>query len=59
MGYNGQTITYDEIGNPLSDGTNTYTWKHGRQLATLNDGTKTWTYTYTGDGLRTKRTVQV
>ena len=47
---------FEEIGNPLSDGTNTYTWKHGRQLATSNDGTKTWTYTYTGDGLRTKRT---
>ena len=54
--YNGNAITYDEIGNPLSDGTNTYTWKHGRQLATLNDGTKTWTYTYNSDGLRTKRT---
>lgn len=34
--YNGQNITYDEIGNPLSyrDGM-TMTWQNGRQLASL------------------------
>lgn len=34
--YNGQTITYDEIGNPLSyrDGM-TMTWQNGRQLASF------------------------
>ena len=34
--YDGQTITYDAIGNPLSyrDGIS-MTWKNGRQLATL------------------------
>ena len=54
--YDGQTISHDNIGNPLSDGTWTYTWKHGRQLATMSDGTTTWSYTYNADGLRTKRT---
>lgn len=37
--YNGQSITYDEIGNPLTyrDGMS-MTWKNGRQLATLTNG---------------------
>ena len=37
--YNGQNITYDEIGNPLSyrDGM-TMTWQNGRQLASLQKG---------------------
>ena len=30
--YNGQTITYDAIGNPLNDGMWTYEWQSGRQL---------------------------
>lgn len=55
--YDGQTITYDEIGNPLTDGTWTYTWKHGRELASMTDSNNvTWNYTYNADGLRTKRT---
>ena len=54
-GYNGQTITSDAIGNMLSDGTWTYTWEHGRELATMSNGTTTWTYTYNADGLRTSR----
>ena len=54
--YDGKTISYDNIGNPLSDGTRTYTWKHGRQLATVTAGGSTWTNTYNADGLRTKRT---
>ena len=56
--YNGQPITYDQIGNPLTynNGTAwTFTWEHGRQLATMSDGT-TWTNTYNSDGLRTSRT---
>ncbi len=54
--YDGQAITYDEIGNPLSDGTWTYTWEHGRQLASMSDGSTTWSYEYDANGLRTKRT---
>jgi len=54
--YDGDTITYDQIGNPLSDGEWTYTWEHGRQLASMSNGTTTWEYSYNGDGLRTERT---
>ena len=32
-----------------------YTWKHGRQLASMTDGSTTWSYTYNADGLRTRR----
>lgn len=54
--YNGSAVTYDNIGNPLSDGTWTYTWQHGRQLASMTNGDTTWSYSYNADGLRTKRT---
>ena len=54
--YDGRTITYDEIGNPLSDGEWTYTWKHGRQLKSMTKGNTTWTYTYDANGMRTRRT---
>jgi len=55
--YDGQTITYDTIGNPLSDGTWTYAWQHGRQLASMSNGTTTWNYTYNSEsGIRTQRT---
>lgn len=40
----------------LSDGTWTYTWEHGRELATMSDGSTTWTYTYNADGLSIQRT---
>ena len=54
--YDGQSITYDAIGNPLTDGTWTYTWQHGRELASMSDGETTWTYTYDANGMRTSRT---
>ena len=44
--YDGQTITYDAIGNPLDDGRRRYEWQVGRQLkkvyvkADLKEGTK-------------------
>ena len=56
IAYNGQTITHDAIGNPLSDGKRTYTWEHGRQLATLTQDGTTWNFTYNADGIRTRRT---
>ena len=48
--YNGQTITYDEIGNPLTyrDGI-TFTWKNGRKLATKEDRGR-FCVSETGDG---------
>ena len=56
--YNGVEITHDEIGNPLNDGTWSYTWQHGRQLASMHklDGSAQWSFTYNADGLRTQRT---
>lgn len=53
--YDGNTITYDGIGNPLSDGTRTYTWEHGRELKTLTEDGVTWTYSYDANGMRTGR----
>ena len=56
--YNGQAITYDEIGNPLTyrDGM-TMTWEHGRQLSTLTKDGGSISYTYNADGVRTSKTV--
>ena len=56
--YNGQTITYDAIGNPLSyrDGI-TMTWQNGRELATYADGTNSVSYSYDASGMRTSKTV--
>ena len=54
--YNGQAITYDEIGNPLTyrDGM-TMTWT-GRQLSTLTKNGSTFSYKYDVDGLRLEKT---
>ena len=56
--YNGQTITYDSIGNPLTYNNGsayTFTWE-GRQMQTATKGNTTWTYTYNADGLRIGKT---
>ena len=52
---NSTTVTSDASGNLLSDGTNTYTWKNGRQLATVTRNGATWTNTYDANGMRTQR----
>ena len=54
---NGQSISYDTIGNPLNYADKEYTWQHGRQLATLTENNTTWNYTYNNAGLRTGRYV--
>ena len=57
--YDGQSNTYDGIGNPTSyyNGTRwTFGWEHGRELVSASNGTTTWNYTYNSDGLRTSRT---
>ena len=56
--YDGQTITYDAIGNPLfyRDGM-TMTWKNGRQLASLSKDGSTISYSYDADGYRVSKTV--
>lgn len=58
--YDGQTISYDDIGNPYSyyNGTRwTFTWENGRSLATATDGTTNISYAYDANGLRTGKTV--
>ena len=53
--YNGVPRTYDGVGNLLTDGTWTYTWRNGRELASMTDGAITWSYTYDANGMRTQR----
>ncbi len=54
--YDGKSITYDAIGNPLTYDGWTFTWEHGRELASMaKDGT-TWSFTYDANGMRTQRT---
>lgn len=57
--YDGNEITYDEIGNPLNyyNGTE-FKWTMGQRLksAKRSDGVKI-SYTYNADGLRTSKTI--
>jgi len=55
--YNGSTITYDDIGNPISYRGYTLGWQ-GRQLSTLSgNGVTSATYKYDASGLRSQKTV--
>lgn len=58
--FDGHTITYDSLGNPLSYYNGyayTFTWKDGRRLATLNTGSTSVSYKYNSDGIRYEKTV--
>ena len=54
---NGNAIRYDAIGNPLSDGTWTYTWQNGRQLQKMQKAGVTAEFVYNADGLRVQKTI--
>ena len=54
--FNGQAVTYDEIGNPLTFGSKTFEWC-GRQLERITDGDNTYVYAYNTDGDRVSKTV--
>ena len=57
--FDGQSITYDGAGNPLSyyNGSRyTMTWQNGRQLASATVGGKTYSYEYNSNGIRTRKT---
>ena len=59
-GYDGEGITYDSVGNPLSyyNGKRyTFSWAYGRRLASSIVDGKTNTYTYNMDGIRLTKTV--
>ena len=55
--YNGQAITYDEIGNPLSYDGWTFVWESGRQLKRMTKDGSTIDYKYDDNGIRTSKTV--
>ena len=58
--YDGQSITYDASGNPLSyyNGSRyTFTWEEGRRLATSSGNGHNISYNYDSQGLRLSRTV--
>lgn len=55
--FNNNTITYDEIGNPLSIGNKNLSWKNGRELASYNDGENEILYKYDGNGIRTEKII--
>ena len=56
--YNGQTITYDAIGNPLNDGTWTYTWQAGRQLKQMSAEGTSVSFKYDHNGMRVQKVVE-
>ena len=55
--YNGEEITYDGIGNPLSYRGWTISWQSGRQLSSMTKGSDTLSFAYNESGLRTSKTV--
>lgn len=54
--YDGQALTTDTLGNLTNDGTWSYTWQHGRQLAQMSkrngSGTENINFTYDAKGRR-------
>jgi len=55
--FDGKTITYDEIGNPLSYDGYTFTWEEGRQLKSISKEGLNISYKYNDQGIRTEKTV--
>ena len=55
--YNGEEITYDGIGNPLSYRGWTMSWQGGRQLASMTKSSDTLSFVCNESGLRTSKTV--
>ena len=55
--YDGEEITYDGIGNPLSYRGWTMNWQGGRQLASMTKGSDTLSFVYNESGLRMSKTV--
>jgi len=56
--FNGTSITYDALGNPKSyNNGSSYTlaWAKGRQLSAVLHNSKTTTFSYNADGIRTKK----
>ena len=58
ISYDGNAITYDNAGNPLTyhDGT-VMTWRNGTQLASVTKGWETTVYNYNENGIRTQKRI--
>ena len=56
VSYDGEAITYDEIGNPLSYRGYTLAWE-GKRLQSLSGNSTTASYTYDEQGVRSSKTV--
>ncbi len=54
---NGNTLTYDALGNLTSYNGYTYTWEAGRRLTQITNGINTYSYKYDDNGIRTQKTV--
>lgn len=54
--YNGQTISYDESGNPTSYKGDTITW-NGRLMTSYTKGNRRYEYSYNSDGMRTVKKI--
>jgi len=67
INYNGTSIEYDAIGNPVKAGTKTgdvwgpdtwtFTWQNGRQLQQMSNADTTASFVYNAEGLRVQKTV--
>ena len=55
--FDGQAITYDGGGNPLSYRGWTMEWERGRQLTEMQKGSDSIAYQYDAKGIRTQKTV--
>jgi len=57
ISYDGQSITYDEVGNPLTYRDNlSFTWANGRELTSVANNGISGSYTYNDSGIRTSKT---
>ncbi len=55
---NGDSLTYDAIGNPLTIGSNwSFSWQNGRRLASTTKNGVTSNFKYDDNGIRTQKTV--
>ena len=54
-GYDGQTVTYDAAGNPVTFLRKQMTWFRDQRLQSIEDSTTDVTYSYDEDGFRTKK----
>ena len=55
--YDGNAITYDQMGNPTGYAGYTFAWQRGRQLAGISGNGASTSYMYNSQGLRTQKTV--